>query len=208
MGVNIMICKECQAEINGVVCQNCGYKNKSKSKKYIITAIITVVLITVIAFSIFLVVRANENKIKKICVSEGQAFCELVNKSQSNMYGIGVLYSASTKINHGYGWDEEYFTNYATQLNSTDISEEKTNRVNIETQFEIIQSIESDSDEIKNFQKQTENLYNAYENMYDLLIEQNFTYKNFETKYSQIKNELDMALELYNSVLEELNGDK
>ena len=80
-----MICKECQAEINGVVCQNCGYKNTSKNKKYIITAIITVVIITVIAFSIFLVVRANENKNIKICVSEGQAFCELIKNSQKNI---------------------------------------------------------------------------------------------------------------------------
>lgn len=208
MGVKIMICKECQAEINGVVCQNCGYKNTSKNKKYIITAIITVVLITFIAFSVFLAMKANENKVIKICVSEGQVFCELINNSQKNMDVIGVLYSASTKINHGYGWDEEYFTDYATQLNSKDISEEKTNKLNIEAQYELIKSIESDSDTIRNFQKQTENLYNTYEDMYDLLIEQNFTYKNFETRYSQILNEFEMAIEAYNEALEDLNTNR
>ena len=43
--------------------------------------------------------------------------------------------------------------------------------------------------------------------MYDLLIEQNFTYKNYESKYTQIENNFEMALELYNNTLEEMNND-
>lgn len=79
---------------------------------------------------------------------------------------------------------------------------------NIKNQYESIKSIEYNNDDIKNFQKQSERLYNAYEDMYDLLIEQNFTYKNFETKYSQAQKEFSMALELYNSVLEELKQNE
>ena len=202
-----MICKECKTETNGTICQNCGYKNTSKKKKIIITTVASVLSVAFIISLIFMFVKIKENKNIEICVSEGQLFSELMDNSKSNMNIIGMFHSSSTKLNYGYSWDEEYFTNYVTELNSAEISEEKTNRLNIITQYKSIKDIENTNDEIKKFQKQVDNLYNAYEDMYDLLIEQNFTYKNFESKYTQMKNEFDMALELYNDVLEKLNAD-
>lgn len=203
-----MICKECKAEINGNICDNCGYKNISPKKKVIALTAIAVLLIAVIISLTLIFVKESENRKIEICVTKGQAFSELINNSKRNMENIGMFYSASTKMNYGYSWNEEYFTNYVTDLNSDWISKEKANMLNIKSQYESIEEIKYNNDDIKNFQKQSENLYNAYEDMYDLLIEQNFTYKNFETKYSQYKNEFNMALELYNSVLEELNVNK
>lgn len=203
-----MICKECKAEINGNICDNCGYKNTSPKKKAIALTAIAVLLIAVIISLTLIFVKESENRKIEICVTKGQAFSELINNSKRNMENIGMFYSASTKMNYGYSWNEEYFTNYVTDLNSDWISKEKANMLNIKSQYESIEEIKYNNDDIKNFQKQSENLYNAYEDMYDLLIEQNFTYKNFETKYSQYKNEFNMALELYNSVLEELNVNK
>lgn len=200
-----MICKECNAEISGNICQNCGYKNTSKKKKILISSIIAVVVIVLIVSLSFVLAKSNENKNIKLCVAEAQAFSEMITKSKSNFNIIGPLYSSSTKTNHGYSWDEEYFTNYVTGLCSSEISKEKTNMQDIKTQYESIRDIEYSNDKIKELKKQTENLYNAYEDMYDLLIEQNFTYKNYESKYTQTKNDFDMALELYNTTLEEMN---
>lgn len=200
-----MICKECNAEISGNICQNCGYKNTSKKKKILISSIIAVIVIVLIVSLSFVLAKSNENKNIKLCVAEAQAFSEMITKSKSNFNIIGPLYSSSTKTNHGYSWDEEYFTNYVTGLCSSEISKEKTNMQDIKTQYESIRDIEYSNDKIKELKKQTENLYNAYEDMYDLLIEQNFTYKNYESKYTQAKNDFDMALELYNTTLEEMN---
>ena len=200
-----MICKECNTETNGNICQNCGYKNVSPNKRLIFIAVMSALVIVIISL-VFLFVKIEENKNIKICVSEGKAFSELIDNSKRNMNIIGKLYSASTKLNYGYSWNEEYFTNYVTGLNSSEISKEKTNRLNIKAQYETIKNVEYGNDEIKEIQKQADNLYNSYENMYDLLINQNFTYKNYESKYMQIKREFDMALELYNEVLEELNN--
>lgn len=200
-----MICKECKAEVNGKICQNCGYEIISKKKKIIIFCIISVLLVAIAISSVFVFMNIKESKTIKICVSEGRVFSELIDISKRNMNIIGMFYSASTKLNYGYSWDEEYFTNYVTGLNSAEISEERTNRLNIKTQYESIKGIESNNDKIREFQKQVDVLYNIYDDMYDLLIEQNFTYKNYESKYTQLKNEFDMALALYNNILEELD---
>ena len=200
-----MTCKECNAEISGNICQNCGYKNISKNKRIVIISIIAVVAIALIITLSFAFTKTNENKNIKLCVAEAQAFSEMITKSKSNFNIIGTLYSSSTKTNHGYSWDEEYFTNYVTGLCLSEISKEKTSMQDIKIQYESIKDIEYSNDKIKEIKKQTENLYNAYEDMYDLLIEQNFTYKNYESKYTQAKNDFDMALELYNNTLEEMN---
>ena len=197
-----MICKECNAEISGNICQNCGYKNTIKKKKSFVIAIIAVFVIALIVSLSFIFAKINENKNIKVCVTEAQAFSEMINKSKSNFNIIGPLYSSSTKTNHGYSWDEEYFTNYVTVLCSSEISKEKTNMQDIKSQYECIKDIEYSNDKIKELKKQTESLYNAYEDMYDLLIEQNFTYNNYENKYTQAKKDFDMALELYNNTLE------
>ena len=202
-----MICKECNAEISGNICQNCGYKNTTKKKKSFVIAIIAVVVIALIVSLSFIFAKINENKNIKVCVTEAQAFSEMITKSKSNFNIIGPLYSSSTKTNHGYSWDEEYFTNYVTVLCSSEISKEKTNMQDIKSQYESIKDIEYSNDKIKELKKQTESLYNAYEDMYDLLIEQNFTYNNYENKYTQAKKDFDMALELYNNTLEEMNTD-
>lgn len=201
-----MICKECNAEISGDICPNCGYKNTSKSKKVILGLTIAIIVVAIIVASFIVFSKTNDAKNITLFVTEGQAFSKMISNSKSNLTGIGTLYLYSTKQNTGYGWDEEYFTNYVTGLCASDISEEKTNMLNIKTQYESIKEIEYSNDKIKELKKQTDNLYNAYEDMYDLLIEQNFTYKNFESKYIQMNNELEMALELYNSILEELDG--
>lgn len=200
-----MICKECKSEISGNVCQNCGYKNISKNKKIVFISIIAVVTIALITSLSFIFTKTNENKNIKVCVAEAQAFSEMITKSKSNFNIIGTLYSSSTKTNHGYSWDEEYFTNYVTGLCLSEISKEKTNMQDIKIQYESIKDIEYSNEKIKELKKQTDNLYNAYEDMYDLLIEQNFTHKNYESKYTQVKNDFDMALELYNNTLEEMN---
>ena len=202
-----MICKECNAEISGNICQNCGYKNTTKKKKSFVIAIIAVVVIALIVSLSFIFAKINENKNIKVCVTEAQAFSEMITKSKSNFNIIGPLYSSSTKTNHGYSWDEEYFTNYVTVLCSSEISKEKTNMQDIKSQYESIKDIEYSNDKIKELKKQTDSLYNAYEDMYDLLIEQNFTYNNYENKYTQAKKDFDMALELYNNTLEEMNTD-
>lgn len=201
-----MICKECNAEIRENVCQNCGYKNTSKSKKSFIISIIVIVIAFIISLA-FIFDNANENKNIKLCVAEAQAFSEIITKSKSNFNIIGTLYSSSTKTNYGYSWDEEYFTNYVTGLCSSEISKEKTNMQDIKIQYESIKDIEYSNEKIKKLKKQTDALYNAYEDMYDLLIEQNFTYKNYESKYAQVKNDFEMALELYNNTLKEINND-
>lgn len=202
-----MTCKECNAEISGNVCQNCGYKNTSKNKKIFLISVIAVVVIAFIVSLSFIFANINENKNIKLCVAEAQTFSEMITKSKSNFNIIGTLYSSSTKTNHGYSWDEEYFTNYVTGLCLSEISKEKTNMQDIKIQYENIKDIEYSSEKIKELKKQTDTLYNAYEDMYDLLIEQNFTYKNYESKYTQAKNDFDMALELYNNTLEEMNND-
>ena len=202
-----MICKECNAEISGNICQNCGYKNTSKNKKIFIISVTAVVVIAFVVSLSFIFAKTNENKNIKVCVAEAQAFSEMITKTKSNFNIIGTLYSSSTKTNHGYSWDEEYFTNYVTGLCSSEISKEKTNMQDIKSQYESIKDIEYSNDKIKELKKQTDNLYTAYEDMYELLIEQNFTHKNYESKYAQAKNDFDMALELYNNVLEEMNND-
>ena len=207
-----MICKECKAEISTNVCPCCGYKNTSKKKKTIILISILTIVIVAVASAFFVLYNINKKMdVKKridACVENGENLVELLNASKNNMEIIGMFYSSSTKMNYGYSWDEEYFTNYVTDLNSTEISKEKTNRTNIKVQYEKIKGLEYDSEWGDDFKKQTDNLYNAYEDMYDLLIEQNFTYKNFETKYTQNLNELNMALELYNDVIKELNTNE
>lgn len=113
-----MICKECKTEISGRVCDNCGYINTSPKKRIVTLSIIVVLLITVIISLVCIFVKMSENRKIEICLTEGQAFSELINKSKSNLENIGLFYSASTKMNYGYSWDEEYFTNYVTNLNS------------------------------------------------------------------------------------------
>lgn len=203
-----MICKECKAEISENICPNCGYKNISKNKRIFKTSVVFIILIFFVILLAMMLAKINENRKIEICISEGKIFSEQMTVSKENMDIIGMFYSSSTKMNYGYSWDEEFFTNYVTSLNSTEISEEKTNKLDITSQYESIKEIECKNDEIENFQKQADNLYSAYEDLYDLLIEQNFTYKNFEIKYTQISDEFTMALELYNSTLEKLCADK
>ena len=122
-----MICKECKSEISGNICQNCGYKNTNKNKRIFVISIMAVVVIVLIVSLSFIFAKTNENKNIKVCIVEAQAFSEIITESKSNLNIIGMFYSSSTKINHGYSWDEEYFTNYVTELFSSEISKEKTN---------------------------------------------------------------------------------
>lgn len=202
-----MICRECKVEINGYVCENCGYKNINKNKKIIIILIIALIAIAFVTSMCLIINRFNNNRNLKLCTAEGKTFSDMLSESQFNINIIGALYSSSTKTDHGYFWDEEYFTNYVTGLCSSEISKEKNNMLNIAEQYEVINNIECSSDKIKEFQKQTVNLYNAYEDMYELIIEQNFTCQNYESKYIQTKNDFDMALELYDSTLKKMSAN-
>jgi len=80
-----MTCKECNAEISGNICQNCGYKNISKNKKIVIISIIAVVAIALIISLSFIFTKANENKNIKVCVAEAQAFSEMITKSNRTL---------------------------------------------------------------------------------------------------------------------------
>lgn len=203
------LCQRCGAEIKEgqSFCPNCGqdvgslvmnntneisdYNNnlirQAKKKNKVRTIIIISCVVLAIASVIsYLAYQNHKVKEYKETVS---LFCSTVLNSAGNLEDIGNEIKTEW---YNYIWNSRYSKYYsidsavagALSNKAKEVSTAKSDKILIDSYYNIIKNPVNNSDEIRDLCEAAKNLYSEYESMYNCVITPSGTYMDFNNRFS------------------------
>lgn len=223
-----MNCRYCGAEVeeDSKFCAKCGKNimkeplvefddqkgrnHETKKKKIQITVIVVIVLLIIgVGGTVFYIHQKAIKEAEMQRQAEIDLFQEKsieiydsINKAETNFNLMSAMYSASTEMSSGL-LDSAVYTSYVKSLCSSEITEEKSRRKEIDEIYYDWKNLDCNEDEIKALKNAIEDYYDAYSNRYNLLVETDFSVysfasdekidsTNFNDKKSAVKEEINM----------------
>lgn len=223
-----MNCKYCGAEVeaDSKFCTKCGKSimketlvecddpkctnHETKKKKIQITAIAVIVLLIIgVGGTVFYIHQKAIKEAEMQRQAEIDLFQEKsieiydsINKAETNFNLMSAMYSTSTEMSGGL-LDSAFYTSYVKGLCSSEITEEKSRKKEVDEIYYDWKNLDCNEDEIEELKNAIEDYYNAYLNRYNLLVETDFSVysfasdektnsTNFNNKKSVAKEEINM----------------
>lgn len=215
-------CPKCgeSMESEAHFCVKCGYGVNEKKKSHfgLIVAIVVVLVVCVVGGTGFYMYQKAKREAYEAYQSQLAAerqrqaeihayqkksieLSDAINAAKSNFNLMSTMYSTSTEMNTGL-FGPSFFTSYVQGLCSSELSEEKSRKKEIDALYDELNELNCSEEEVVELKKVIDDYYNSYEDRYKLLVEGNFSVytfsseekassSDFETKYKCVQEEIN-----------------
>ena len=197
-------CPSCGEKLddNAVFCVRCGktigntlkrHGGKKKKKNKIIIPIIALLFLIIIGVFFLVVHKTKEEerlRTMREYYSKADAIVEKIDESNNNFDGLSRIFSVSTELKGGWLFDEHFFTEYATSLCSSEISQEKLRKEDIDKLYNEFDAIICPTEEMKPLHDAVKDYREAYCARFSVLVEGGFSPATFKSKDSSTSSDM------------------
>lgn len=230
-----MKCLNCgeENEGNAKFCFKCGHEViekelPKKNRKKVIAFLCGAVILVMIVVAIFVHQIVTQNRLERerieaeieskieaekarkekiaLYISDCKELFDLMEGSSENFEMLGVMYDTSTNLKETGFLSRDYFNMYVADLCSEEIEQEKETKERIDETYKKITNSTCE-EEIIELQQNIVNLYNDYESIYDLLINQSFSNINFTSLYTTEKENYEESIKAVERMLRDLERE-
>lgn len=220
----IKVCSKCGATLDDEAefCHNCGYNVKtgrkvSNKKKIWIPILIAISILVIGGGTAFIIYRKNaaaeaarqaelarQAEIIEYCL-KCESLLNQINESSSNFEVLNTMFSTSVDLETSWLMSTDDYINYSVSLCTSEISEERTRKVNIDGIYKEIQELGCDEPEIQELKDCVNSTYSSYVSLYNVLVLQQFAASSYKSTYSALSSGLSEAKKGYNATLDSLD---
>lgn len=206
--VGVQISAETNDAINAF---NAGIEQKKTKKKFPLPLIIILGVVTlgIIGMIIGLSAKAKAEAIEQYR-EDAETFMAEVLNSGSTMEDIGNeiqkswrAYVWSTTYNYSRSYSVDGAISAAQRYMSSEITEVKNARSRIDSLYQNLMDVPDENDpELMQIKREAKNLYEAYKNMYDCVIDPSGSYNTWTSEFGDVDTELADAYRAFKNVVE------